>query len=786
MKRAALFARLLTLSTLPLTLTISTALAGTNLIQDGGFEDPALTWTSTKSSLALDPAAAESGAQGLRVDSAYNWCPYGALYTLAPSALQNGTLYEVGARIRLAADETGYADLDIGLIKNNGSPTWIDGEQSSYDGRAYPGRWTTLMGVIKANYAATDSLKLCISGGLGKTVFIDNAYISPLTRDEVGYQPPTTLDANALVRASGNRLVLGANDETFVLKGANVYQYDPGDNLSAALTNFKFKNVKADSYAELAALGFNSVRLMLSYNLFEDDTAPGLYKEEGWAVLDRHIQWAQAYGLRVILDMHVPQGGYQSASGFKNFGSRADLKMRLENLWVAIAGRYRNETTIVGYDLINEPYVNNWFAYAATLIEKIRAVDPNHLIVVEVSFHPNDTGMYRLADPGVLYDVHWYEPWSWAGSHTNNSPYIGTVEDFKQNLRDAEGLSEFYDPATDSFIVPFNVGEYGITYEKYEIEGVNGVQWLKDANGAFDQFGISRQLFAYNETNFGIYRGWNSYPREHGATTAGLLAALPDVNGTESPPPALADLNLVSLAVDNAAPVVGTAITLSLDIGNLGTDTAQNARFSLPLPAGVQWVSGPSDCAVASGTLVCHFGALEQWGSRSRSVSLRPTAAGSLVLTGSVSSDTQDPHSANNSARLTLTITAPPPPVKQTADLTLSRFKAATLTPKVGSAAQFSFVLKNLGASTAAKTRFVLPLPAGMSWISGPSECRVAASQVVCTYGSLAKQASRTRYIYLRPAASGAISLTGRAESDTADPVPGNNAVTVNLNVQPR
>jgi uncharacterized repeat protein (TIGR01451 family) len=787
MKRDALSARILALSALAL--AAKPLPAAINLIQDGGFEGAVPAWSSSKSALALDPAAAETGAQGLRLDSAYAWCPYGATYTLAAGSLQNGTLYEVGARVRLAADEAGYADLDLGLIKNNASSTWIDGEQSSYDGRTYTDRWTTLFGVVKANFAATDTIKLCISGGLGKTVYIDNVYVAPLTRTEIGYQPPTALDVDALVRASGTRLVLGPNDATFVLKGANVYQYDPGDDLSPALTNYKFKNVKADSYAELAALGFNSVRLMLAYNLFEDDAAPGVYKEEGWAMLDRHIQWAKAHGLRLILDMHVPQGGYQSASGFKGFGSRADLKKRLEDLWVAIAGRYRNETTIVGYDLINEPYVNHWFDYAATVIEKIRAVDPHHLVVVEVSFHPDDAGMYRLADPNVLYDVHWYEPWSWAGSHTNNTPYVGNVETFKQELRDGEGLQVFYDSATDRFTVPFNVGEYGITFEKYEIAGVNGAAWLADANAAFDHFGISRQLFAYNEGNFGIYRGWNSYPREHTSTTAALLAALPEVNGAEPPPPppvpVLADLNLASFAVDNPAPVAGGIVNLSFAVGNLSTDAALNARLSLQLPAGVQWVSGPADCAVASSNLVCSFGTLESGGTRTRSVALRPTTAGSFILTGTAGADTQDPNAANNSASLALIVTAPPPPAGQNADLVLTQFKATNLSPKAGSAAEFIFIIKNLGADAAANTRFVLPLPAGLNWVSGPTECSVAASAVVCSYGSLAKGASRTRYLYLRPAAAGALALSGSAQADTQDPVPTNNAKTLNLTVMP-
>lgn len=112
----------------------SSALAGTNLINDGGFEGGTLLWNSTKSMLTLDPVAAYAGQSGMKVDSAYAWCPYGALYTLNTSQLQNGAMYEFGARIRLANSSDTFANHTMGLIKNNGAnPVWLDGEQSSYD-----------------------------------------------------------------------------------------------------------------------------------------------------------------------------------------------------------------------------------------------------------------------------------------------------------------------------------------------------------------------------------------------------------------------------------------------------------------------------------------------------------------------------------------------------------------------------------------------------------------------------------------------------------------------------
>ena len=745
---------------LPLAVAIQAATAG-NLITDGGFESGVLPWTSTKSVLTLDPVAAYAGQAGMKVDSAYSGCPTGALYTLNTANLKNGTLYEFGARVRLSSGVGSSANLSFGLIKNGATPITLDGEQSSYDAKVYPDKWTRVFGVWQASFTPSDTLKVCISGTAANKPFqVDEAFVKPLTTDEVGYQPPATLDSSTLVYADGNRLVMGSQKTPFLMKGVNVYLYDLGNDVDPPppLDDFKYKNVDEASYKEIRDLGFNSVRLMLSYNLFESSTAPGVYKNEGWALVDRHIQWAKQNGLRLILDMHVPPGGYQS-NDFKGFGNRADLKKRLEDLWVAIAQRYRNETTIAAYDLINEPHINNWFIYAQTLIDKIRAVDPNHLIDVEVSFHPSDKGMYKLADDNILYDVHWYEPWSWAGSHTNNTPYTGTLEQFKQLLRNGEGLSEFYDADTDSFTVPFNIGEYGVTFEKYELAGVNGVTWLQHANAAFDHFGISRQLFHYNENNFGIYRSWNSYPNEHTKTTEPLKAALPAINGAAPPPPPPppppAALNITTSTL--TAGTVGTAYNATLTVSN-GTAPYSWSVSSGSLPTGLSL----SAAGVISGT---------------------PSTSG----TASFSVKVTDSKGLSDTQALSMTVAAappPPPPTTGNADMALTTFKATATSVTKGSSAGFNFVLKNNGNDVAKNARFVLPMPANTTWISGAAECVPATAEVVCSFGDLAKGVSRNRYIYLRPAVAGSLTLNGKAVSDTGDSSMTNNSKTVTLTVK--
>lgn len=745
---------------LPLAIAVQAATAG-NLITDGGFESGVLPWTSTKSVLTLDPVAAYAGQVGMKVDSAYSGCPTGALYTLNTANLKNGTLYEFGARVRLSSGVGSSANLSFGLIKNGATPITLDGEQSSYDAKVYPDKWTRVFGVWQASFTPSDTLKVCISGTAANKPFqVDEAFVKPLSTEEVGYQPPATLDTSTLVYADGNRLVMGSQKTPFLMKGVNVYLYDLGTDVDPPppLDDFKYKNVDEASYKEIRDLGFNSVRLMLSYNLFESNTAPGVYKNEGWALVDRHIQWAKQNGLRLILDMHVPPGGYQS-NDFKGFGNRADLKKRLEDLWVAIAQRYRNETTIAAYDLINEPHINNWFIYAQTLIDKIRAVDPNHLIDVEVSFHPSDKGMYKLADDNILYDVHWYEPWSWAGSHTNNTPYTGTLEQFKQLLRNGEGLSEFYDADTDSFTVPFNIGEYGVTFEKYELAGVNGVTWLQHANAAFDHFGISRQLFHYNENNFGIYRSWNSYPNEHTKTTEPLKAALPAINGAAPPPPPPppppAALNITTSTL--TAGTVGTAYNATLTVSN-GTAPYSWSVSSGSLPTGLSL----SAAGVISGT---------------------PSTSG----TASFSVKVTDSKGLSDTQALSMTVAAappPPPPTTGNADMALTTFKATATSVTKGSSAGFNFVLKNNGNDVAKNARFVLPMPANTTWISGAAECVPAAAEVVCSFGDLAKGISRNRYIYLRPAVAGSLTLNGKAVSDTGDSSITNNSKTVTLTVK--
>jgi len=178
----------------------------------------------------------------------------------------------------------------------------------------------------------------------------------------------------------------------------------------------------ARDFRQVADMGMNSVRFYLSYRSFEDDDAAGRYKESGWDWLDQNIEWAQAHGIRLILNMHDPYGGYQSQGEGVQLWQDEVAQKRFIDLWRAIAERYRAEPTIAGFDILNEPAptvsIEQWKELAERTISEIREVNQEHMVFVE---RVNSVGgdwsenenrnFFRVRDSNVVYEFHFYKPY---------------------------------------------------------------------------------------------------------------------------------------------------------------------------------------------------------------------------------------------------------------------------------------------------------------------------------------------------------------------------------------
>ncbi len=175
-------------------------------------------------------------------------------------------------------------------------------------------------------------------------------------------------------------------------------------------------------YGVVASMGMNVVRFYLTYETFEDDAAPFRYKETGWAWIDQNIEWAKQHKIRLILNLHHPQGGYQSLGKGGALWDDANNQKRFIELWRAIAERYRAEPTIAGYDLLNEPVptssMEQWKSLAEQTIAEIRQVDQHHMVFVERvngvrgDWSENEErNFFKVSDPNVVYEFHFYKPY---------------------------------------------------------------------------------------------------------------------------------------------------------------------------------------------------------------------------------------------------------------------------------------------------------------------------------------------------------------------------------------
>ena len=175
--------------------------------------------------------------------------------------------------------------------------------------------------------------------------------------------------------------------------------------------------VSHDDIALLHRVGFNAIRVPLHYSLSEIDEA------EGFKLLDRLIDWSRAEGIYVVLDLHAAPGGQTGANiddsaGYPWLYQSPQEQEHLTAIWRRLAAHYRDEPTVLGYDLLNEPIPH--FPKLAPLnseleplykklSNEIRKVDGHHILFLGgAQWDGNFSVFGKPFDANVVYTFHKY------------------------------------------------------------------------------------------------------------------------------------------------------------------------------------------------------------------------------------------------------------------------------------------------------------------------------------------------------------------------------------------
>lgn len=266
----------------------------------------------------------------------------------------------------------------------------------------------------------------------------------------------TIMTANAVdtnnddwLHAEGSRLYDMNGNEVW-LTGANWFGFNCGENVP----HYLWSADADDCLTEIADRGINIIRFPISTELivswmkgkpnevgsFSCNTDPsftinadfcaedGKSPKDSMQIFDIMMKKCKEHGIKAFIDIHSPDAN-NSGHNYNLWYGKAGVTT---DVWIDslvwLADKYKNDDTLIGYDLKNEPHgkgpegkaaakwdgstdENNW-AYAATkCAEAILDVNPHALILVE--------GVEQSMS-GAQEGDYWGMP-----DRKTNSPYIG-------------------------------------------------------------------------------------------------------------------------------------------------------------------------------------------------------------------------------------------------------------------------------------------------------------------------------------------------------------------------
>ena len=231
---------------------------------------------------------------------------------------------------------------------------------------------------------------------------------------------------------------LSAQDSEF---GVNLAGLDFGPNNlpGTAATNFFVPNAAEFNY--YSSFGLKLFRIPFIWERMQP-TLGGALSTSYLTYLDQVVAAAAAANVSVYLDCHNYARYNPGSTTNPSTNSTANVitlggptQAQFNNLWTQLATHYASNSTVWGYDIMNEPHdlgSANWPAIAQSVVTAIRTVDMSHVIILEGDHWsqghlwptlPNSTGLAATIDPAknLVFEAHQYFDTDESGQYASNS-----------------------------------------------------------------------------------------------------------------------------------------------------------------------------------------------------------------------------------------------------------------------------------------------------------------------------------------------------------------------------
>ncbi len=374
-------------------------------------------------------------------------------------------------------------------------------------------------------------------------------------------------------REAGGLPVIGdVTGRRVILRGVNVnqlidyYLRDPDVPATTPPTD--------DDFAQIAAMGFNVVRLGMSWSRLEPSR--GEFDDAYLDEIKAAVASAKEHGLYTVLDLHEdawgnalakpdetcgggtsPTTGWDGApawatitdgtahceflardlapavaTAFSNFYTDRDgIQTELVRTWAEVAGAFADEPAVAGYDLLNEPGVGatppissglllgRYYDAAITAIRDAESDGFTHLVFFEPSVLWSGLGFDVTPPPGFTSDTQLvFAPHPYSESITLDQSLGLTIASIERNLAMSAQAAKSYGAA-------LWLGEWG-WFGDPTVDGAKVQRFVE----AQDRLGVGGAFWVWRQ-------GCGSPETGDDAASSGNLVSVDCATGELSPPP---------------------------------------------------------------------------------------------------------------------------------------------------------------------------------------------------------------------------------------------------------